>query len=358
MYFKISFCTTCMNRLRYLKKTLPSNIRQNRSYPFVEFVLLDYNSQDGLEDWAKEQMSEEIKSGVLVYLKTFDPVFFHMSHAKNMASKYSGGDIICNIDADNFVGENFAFYLNNEFNSCNNIYLSGGLPYGSADTTGKIILKKSDFFNARGYDERICGYGFEDDDLKSRLNKIPLKRIALKRPEFLRFIPNDMYEKLENMCNSKGLRSILLDKSDKKTMYLLLLREDYTFEKCTLIPNKYIEKKWIPWCIQNGSLEEGIWKAHMMKISLYKNSNKFMVLNTIDGGNTFNATHSSRKYLFCNILNKEKFTKTLYWYNLITNQEKYQENKNIPFSSINKKGFGAGLVYKNFNYDEPLINGD
>ena len=49
--FKISFCTTCKERLRHLKQTLPKNIKDNSNYPFIEFVILDYNSQDGLGDW-------------------------------------------------------------------------------------------------------------------------------------------------------------------------------------------------------------------------------------------------------------------------------------------------------------------
>ncbi|KKL80749.1 hypothetical protein LCGC14_2001600, partial [marine sediment metagenome] len=49
--YKISFCTTCMGRLYNLKETLPKNIEANGEYPNVEFVILDYNSSDGLGDW-------------------------------------------------------------------------------------------------------------------------------------------------------------------------------------------------------------------------------------------------------------------------------------------------------------------
>ena len=46
---QISFCITCMNRLKHLQETLEKNILDNFLVDEVEFVVLDYNSQDGLE---------------------------------------------------------------------------------------------------------------------------------------------------------------------------------------------------------------------------------------------------------------------------------------------------------------------
>lgn len=48
---QISFCITCMNRLKHLQETLEKNILDNFLVDEVEFVVLDYNSQDGLEEW-------------------------------------------------------------------------------------------------------------------------------------------------------------------------------------------------------------------------------------------------------------------------------------------------------------------
>src|SRR5574343_1908709 len=63
----ISICTTCMNRLRDLEYTLPKNLEDNKNYKKLEFVLLDYNSTDGLSDWVKKYMMSYIKTGRLVY---------------------------------------------------------------------------------------------------------------------------------------------------------------------------------------------------------------------------------------------------------------------------------------------------
>ena len=38
-HYRVSFCTTCMDRLSDLRLTLPKNIKYNLEYPNVEFVL-------------------------------------------------------------------------------------------------------------------------------------------------------------------------------------------------------------------------------------------------------------------------------------------------------------------------------
>ena len=62
-----------MNRLSHLKETLFENIEKNISYKNVEFILLDYNSTDGLEDWIKSNFKEYINKGILSYYKTSEP---------------------------------------------------------------------------------------------------------------------------------------------------------------------------------------------------------------------------------------------------------------------------------------------
>jgi len=70
-----------MGRLHHLRQTLPFNLSQN-SEPQVEFVLLDYHSQDGLGAWIREHFSKEIASGHLVYYRTEAPRYYHSAHAK------------------------------------------------------------------------------------------------------------------------------------------------------------------------------------------------------------------------------------------------------------------------------------
>jgi len=175
-YYKISFCTTCMGRLCDLKETLPLNIEASKSYSNLEFVLLNYNSKDKLEEWVKENMMGHIESGRLVYYKTEDPEYFDMSHAKNIVSKLSSGDIINNLDADNYVFNikkekqefdmSWAHYLNrtaNEFSEKVIFVKSNRVPHG------RMGFYKKEFVELLGgYDENLKGYGYEDYDIVER----------------------------------------------------------------------------------------------------------------------------------------------------------------------------------------------
>src|SRR5882724_5541287 len=81
---QISYCTTCMGRLHHLRQTLPANLEANAGLP-VQFVVLDYNSRDGLGDWMRSHFQAQTESGKVVYARTSEPRFFNMAHAKNLA---------------------------------------------------------------------------------------------------------------------------------------------------------------------------------------------------------------------------------------------------------------------------------
>src|SRR5882757_4285785 len=116
MFFhKISVCTVSMNRLHHIRETLPVNIIENIRYPNIEFVLLDYNSSDGLEDWVRLNMMTYIDSGILKYYRTAEPAYFQLSHSRNMVTCLSSGDILCMIDGDNYAGVDYAHWINSIF---------------------------------------------------------------------------------------------------------------------------------------------------------------------------------------------------------------------------------------------------
>ncbi len=161
-YRKISFCTACMNRLHDLMVTLPVNIYHNRDYPNVEFVVLNYNSQDKLDEWMKGYMIPYIEAGLLVYVHTTEPKFFKASHSRNIALKVATGDIVNNIDADNFSGQSFAKTLN---------LLAEVRPEKAVFTRAKRLMHgrlgfyKKEWLELGGYNEDFLGYGWEDINL-------------------------------------------------------------------------------------------------------------------------------------------------------------------------------------------------
>ena len=163
-----------MNRLADLMITLPANIYANEDYPNLEFVLLDYNSSDGLGNWVRRRMMKHIKNGRLVYYRTEDPTHYSMTHSRNVAFRLATGDIVNSLDADNFtfdgkpVSQSWAHWLNDkaEENPEKTVFCK------TKQITimhGRIGFYKKEFVELLGgYNEDFKGYGHDDQDLVER----------------------------------------------------------------------------------------------------------------------------------------------------------------------------------------------
>lgn len=183
----IALCVTCGDRLVHLKRTLPQNLKDNRGYPNLKIVVLDYSSTDGLSDWILNDFQDEFASGRLVYYRYPGAPYFRMAHAKNMAHRLAireGAEILVNMDADNFTGGGFANYVAEKFSAAEEegepIFLRprendtgppGGdvanrMPQGAA---GRIAVSASAFLQAGGYDEWYVFWGPDDKDFNARL---------------------------------------------------------------------------------------------------------------------------------------------------------------------------------------------
>lgn len=189
--YKVSICTTCMDRLSDLKQTLPQNIKDNSDYPNVEFIVLDYNSKrDDVGGWIKSEMMEYIDNGKLVFYRTEEPEFFDMSHAKNVVFLAATGDIVNSVDGDNFTPPSkeygFATYINK---------LANEQPEKAIFAKSRQLLRgrlgfyKREFIEIGGYNERLKGYGNEDSNLQNRAWMCGYKMLSY-RGQFCGIIPN------------------------------------------------------------------------------------------------------------------------------------------------------------------------
>ena len=190
---KISFCTTCMGRLHHLKETLPRNIEDNKDYPDLEFVLLDYSSPDGMYDWVQNNFKPLLDSGRIRYYRVEGCTDFHMTHAKNIAHRLACGDIVCNVDADNFTGKGFAEFLETSFRKNHRRVVHGDwrLCKGS---NGRLALLREYFLFIGGYNEKIKGWGYDDTDLIDRLRFFGLEDLVISNMDFLKTIQHDRDE--------------------------------------------------------------------------------------------------------------------------------------------------------------------
>ena len=181
---KILFCTTCKGRVSHLRQTLPQNLIDNSFYPNSAFVVLNYNSPDGLDSYIKDNYAPEIEYGKLITYRFTEPTPFRMAHAKNLAHRLGiaeGADVLVNLDADNYTGPNFASYIANKLGNNPNSFLwakmkKGELPRG---ISGRIVVPKHEFLKVGGYDETFSSWGPDDKDFNQRLQRLGIKGLEI-----------------------------------------------------------------------------------------------------------------------------------------------------------------------------------
>lgn len=166
---KLSICTTCMNREHDLEQTFLKNIKDNSGYKNLEFVLLNYNSQDELDKWALKNLKKLISKGIVNYYKTVEPQFYSMTHSRNVAFKLANGDIVSSVDADHFINPGFCARINELA-----IYYKAKAVFVKSrqKNRGRLTFFKKEFMDVlNGYDEGIRSYGFDDQDILLRAVK-------------------------------------------------------------------------------------------------------------------------------------------------------------------------------------------
>jgi hypothetical protein len=175
-------------------QTLPVNLANN---PHAKFVLLNYNSGDGLNEYVFKNHQDALKSGKLVLYSHLEPDKFHMAHAKNMAHRLGireGADVLVNLDADNFTGPGFDRWLQDQFFwqypwQGAERFLWSNMIKGQLDRgiTGRIAVTRNAFLMVGGYDEKFAEWSPDDEDFKCRLRllNIPSGEIP---PQFLKAV--------------------------------------------------------------------------------------------------------------------------------------------------------------------------
>lgn len=366
--YRISFCTVCMNRLDHLKKTLPDNIANNGEYENLQFVLLDYNSTDGLEEWVRSSMKDYIESGRLVYYKTFEPMNFHRSHSRNLAFKLAAGEILCNIDADNYTGKGFASYINMSFRGEDNIFLSALQPSRKIvknDVLGRICVRAVDFKAVHGYDELFSGYGFEDYDIIQRLEMNGITRRLIDLPNYLKAITHGDSDRIKHEFSMKNLRIVLLRYISPSKSELLFLFNDKRYEMGTLLHNTtlhssdpyYALQYKLPeyeFSIAESSWLKGNWTSNKNIISLRGDNNfKDVLCKTFRG--YFRKNNSGTAETFYRLTKPEMIEEIILFHSELTNRIRLKENKIKSRLVANMVPWGGGIVYKNFDYEKRLI---
>lgn len=160
----ISFCTTLFNRLTQFEQVFESNeaiISENHNF---EWVILDFGSTDGTREFVQEWVRRASRR--IRFLAEGSGHSWHLSVAKNMAHLNSEGQILFNLDCDNFIG-GVSTQITQLFESgCEIAHFWSGIHRDG--TCGRIAIKRDLFLNLGGYDEDLYPMGYQDLDLLAR----------------------------------------------------------------------------------------------------------------------------------------------------------------------------------------------
>ncbi|WP_436488003.1 glycosyltransferase family 2 protein [Chitinophaga sp. ARDCPP14] len=350
--WKISFCIICMNRLYHLKETLLKNLTNNTGYPGLEVLLLDYNSGDDMEQWVKNNLSDHIERGALVYYKTFDPLEFNHSHAKNMAFKLASGDIVCNINADNFTGNRFVYYIDEVFRTNKKVFMRPlGLHPGVA---GVVCVNKADFLQVGGFDERMSVYGWEDVDFRNRLRLAGVEEWKIREKFYLDAIGHEeKYDRQKLLSRIKAAYVSEANPVNAVTTKVLILFEDYRFKYGTVINNKRKGEQFeYLFDLEENYWTEGCWQKEGGDLKLQDEARDVVYDATIfDGCNIRLPDNNAGSVLLYHVTDE-------YVLNMISYFEMDYRNRTIMINNMERKAvavnngmFGQGRVFRNFNYE-------
>jgi hypothetical protein len=179
---RVGFCTTCKGRAQHLQETLPVNLQSNRA---ARFVVVNYNSQDHLDDLIRSKHMGDIESGRLSVYRFTEPGPFKMAHAKNVAHRLAileGCTELVNVDADNFAGRDFDQYVTDRLGAYEGeAFLWANMKKGEMHRgiSGRIAVPAHAFLEAGGYDEVFETWSPDDKDFNLRLRRIGFRPLEI-----------------------------------------------------------------------------------------------------------------------------------------------------------------------------------
>ncbi len=354
---KIAFCITCMNRLAHLQQTLIKNIEDNYLKE-VQFVLLDYNSTDGLEKWVRS-LKKYIKDGMLVYYRTSLPESYHRSHSRNMAFRLANTELICMLDADNYLGEGFAAYVLQIFEKDDKTFVTSN--YYMRDLAGRVCLRKKDFEEIRGYNELISGYGYEDIDFFDRLLEKGLKQETFENILFSKVIKHSEYERILKEPLNIGLEELYLAYITPYMSEFILLYANGRYKTGRLVNNEYYYYNMSDRTITmhersvdaryrrvlNGDIQEGHWEKRDGTLKLTLKEEVLLYSKSL-------LKISNGVLDFYEIENLELRSAFIIH---LSNAINFKEATAIREAgvTINSQGYGQGSVFKNFDNRNEIV---
>ena len=203
---KITFAISVLNRTEQIEETLPKNLEDNFiDRDRVEFVLVDFGSNDGFRDWIRFQnFKKYIESGYFKYYETDKMKSWRASIAKNTAIHFATGEVVVTLDCDNYTGMRGGDFILSTFKKNNYDCIMHQFDWNSqGGNFGRIALTKNKFNELGGYDQTMLPMGYQDWDLIKRSQALGLKYVNDVNKQYNIAIKNAGGKKLSIANTSK-----------------------------------------------------------------------------------------------------------------------------------------------------------
>ena len=194
-----SIACAVMNRENMLKVSLQSWLTDEN---IKDISIVDWSSKKNLK------YLENIDNRIHVYREE-GHTFFNISKAFNLAIKKCKEQIVIKMDVDYILNPYYS--LTNDIKITEKEFYCGDWRLGKRDnnagfltyTNGLIITYKNNIINCGGYNESLEGYGYDDNEIQNRLQKIGIKRkvLPLDKTLYIYHNPHPDKNRTENYKN-------------------------------------------------------------------------------------------------------------------------------------------------------------
>jgi len=314
-----------MDRLSVLKKTLPYNLKSADSS--VEFIVVDYNSSDGLAQWIEREMKAPIDEGILKFFQIVSPIprYFSHAHSRNVAFRLASGKLLVNTNADYYVEPEFFGYMKGWFSGNSRRAAVYSYSDGPKDNFGRICLRKEDFIKVSGYDEQFKGYGYEDADLSARLITSGVLVYEVRESFWSRFETQTEESRGAKMYDFERINSIWVKKIDKQTSQIAFEYENEVVCYGTIQKTEHD----IPCLLESDGWCVSKWQSSA-------------------GNRSESEGDCLAKDQFTQIMDDAALKKVLLTKSQIENYQRLKNNIRSVGIRVNPQGFGCAEVSKNF----------
>ncbi len=195
-----------------VKLSLVEVIKAAKRSPPIEIAILDYGSDDGLEEYI-ESLPQLNHGNSIKYTRPADYKCYHMAHARNLSMLAGSGDYLVGANADNLISGYF-------FHVIRNLIDLGAIWIIPEPWSSLLIIQKEEFISCGGFDERFEFYGPEDKEIVERL-----QRRGKRHKKYSRALIGAIYTPNEKKMSGYRLK-VMKRTAHKRGMKILVENRD------------------------------------------------------------------------------------------------------------------------------------